>query len=206
MKNNKNFNLRRKLVLFVGVLAIITYSTSFIFIHYLHPMFFSKFIPNLIVFEFLTYALGILWSCILAAIFSVVLVKPLQKLEESATLVAEGKIGRDVEVRNSHDEIQSVAEAFQLMLTNLRQMVDSIEKNFQTTNETIINLSNQTESASRKAEGIAHTVSQISEGAEASAVAVQETVEAIEDVRLLASEVNERALNSATQSKKLLET
>src|SRR5690606_35616755 len=118
-----------------GVLAIITYSTSFIFIHYLHPMFFSKFIPNLIVFEFLTYALGILWSCILAAIFSVVLVKPLQKLEESATLVAEGKIGRDVEVRISHDEIQSVAEAFQLMLTNLRQMVDSIEKNFQTTNE-----------------------------------------------------------------------
>ncbi|MCP1143609.1 methyl-accepting chemotaxis protein [Lysinibacillus endophyticus] len=204
MKNNKNFNLRRKLVLFVGVLAIITYSTSFIFIHYLHPMFFSKFIPNLIVFEFLTYALGILWSCILAAIFSVVLVKPLQKLEESATLVAEGKIGRDVEVRNSHDEIQSVAEAFQLMLTNLRQMVDSIEKNFQTTNETIINLSNQTESASRKAEGIAHTVSQISEGAEASAVAVQETVEAIEDVRLLASEVNERALNSATQSKKII--
>ncbi|SOB90017.1 methyl-accepting chemotaxis protein [Ureibacillus xyleni] len=204
MKNNKNFNLRRKLVLFVGVLALITYSTSFIFIHYLHPMFFSKIIPNLIVFEFLTYALGILWSSILAAIFSVILVKPLQNLEETATLVAEGKIGRDVEIRNSRDEIQSVAEAFQLMLTNLRQMVDSIEGNFKKTNETIINLSDQTASASRKAEGIAETVSQISEGAEASAVAVQETVEAIEDVRLLASEVNERALDSATQSKKII--
>ncbi|RUL53164.1 MULTISPECIES: methyl-accepting chemotaxis protein [Lysinibacillus] len=204
MKNNKTFNLRRKLVLFVGVLALVTYSTSFVFIHYLHPIFFEKFIPNSIVFEIITYALGIAWSCILAAIFSVILVKPLQRLEETATRVAEGKIGQDVEIPKTKDEIQSVAEAFQLMLTNLRQMVDSIDGNFQKTNETIIELSEQTSSASRKAEGIARTVSQISQGAEASAVAVQDTVEAIEDVRLLASEVNSRAVNSASQSKQII--
>lgn len=204
MKNNRTFNLRLKLVLFVAVLAIITYSTSFVFIHYLHPVFFDKFVENQIVFEIITYVLGITWSCILAAVFSVILVKPLQKLEQTATRVAEGKIGQDVEMPKSHDEIRSVAEAFQLMLTNLRQMVESIEANFNKTNDTIIELSEQTSSASRKAEGIALTVSQISLGAESSAVAVQDTVEAIEDVRQLATEVNERALDSANQSKQII--
>lgn len=167
-------------------------------------MFFSQFIENQRVFELLTYVLGITWSCILAGIFSVILVKPLQQLEKSATLVAEGKIGQDVNVPKSRDEIASVAEAFQLMVTNLRQMVESIEGNFNKTNEVIIELSEQTSAASLKAEGIAQTVSQISQGAEGSAVAVQETAEAIEDVRQLASEVNTRALNSANQSKEII--
>lgn len=204
---NRTFSIRWKLVLFVGVLAIITYSTSFLFIHYLHPYFFSKFtlFSNKILFEIITYLLGITWSCILAAVFSVVIVKPLEKLEKTATRVAEGKIGKDVEMPKTNDEIRSVAEAFQLMLTNLRGMVESIEQNFQKTKETVIELSGQTSSASREAEGIAMTVDQISQGAEASAIAVQETAEAIEDVRLLATEVNEKALNSAQESRQIIE-
>ncbi|RHW40011.1 methyl-accepting chemotaxis protein [Lysinibacillus yapensis] len=198
------FGLRKKLVLFVGILAFITYSTSFVFIHYLHPLFFVDIIENQIIFEIITYVLGITWSCILAAVFSGLLVKPLLQLEKTATRVAEGKIGQDVEIPKTRDEIASVAEAFQLMLTNLRQMVESIEGNFINTNEAIIHLSEQTSAASRKAEGIASTVSQISQGAESSAVAVQDTVEAIEDVRRLASEVNTRALDSANQSKQII--
>ena len=34
------FNLRTKLVLFVGILALVTYSVSFIFIEYIQPTFF----------------------------------------------------------------------------------------------------------------------------------------------------------------------
>ena len=204
IENKKSFSLRRKLILFVGILALITYTTSFVFIRYLHPTFFSKFIENQLTFEIITYLLGITWSCILAAIFGLILVKPLLKLESTATRVAEGKIGQDVEMPKSSDEIRSVAEAFQLMLTNLRQMVESIEQNFNKTNETIIDLSQQTSSASAKAEGIAQTVGQISLGAEASAIAVQETVEAIEDVRQLATKVNSNALDSANQSKQII--
>lgn len=204
---NKNFSIRWKLVIFVGTLALITYSTSFLFIHYLHPIFFSKFaiFSNEILFEILTYLLGITWSCILAAIFSVLLVRPLEKLERTATRVAEGKIGKDVEMPKTKDEIRSVAEAFQLMLTNLRQVVESIEQNFQKTKETVLELSEQTTSASKEAEGIAMTVGQISQGAEASAIAVQETAEAIEDVRILATEVNEKALSSAEESRHIIE-
>ncbi len=204
--NNKTFSLRKKLVLFVTLLALITYSTSFVFIHFLHPYFFSNFafLSNKIWFEILTYILGITWSGILAAILSVVITKPLQRLEATATRVAEGKIGQDVDMPKTRDEIQSVAEAFQLMLVNLRQMVESIDSNFQKTNSAIIDLSEQTASASNQAEGIARTVGQLSSGAESSAEAVQETVEAIEDVRELATEVNQRALNSANQSKQII--
>ncbi|MER1984334.1 MAG: methyl-accepting chemotaxis protein [Solibacillus sp.] len=200
--NKKLFNLRRKLVLFVGVLALVTYSTSFIFIEYIQPTFFPSI--NEVVFQMITYALGITWSCVLAAVFSIVIVRPLQRLEYSANRVAEGKIGEDVEMPKTNDEIRSVAEAFQLMVTNLRTMVKSIEDNFKTTNTTVIDLSEQTSTAARNADSIAYNVGQISDGAEASALAVQETVEAIEGSRELATEVNERALSSANKSEVIL--
>lgn len=202
MKDKKTFGLRKKLVLFVGILAFVTYSTSFVFIEFIQPQFF----PNLdrMLFEGGTYALGILWSCILAAIFSVVLVKPLQRLELAATKAADGKIGEDIEMPRTNDEIRMVAKAFQLMLDNLRKMVDSIDENFQTTNKTIVKLSDETSLATEKADGIARTVQHISEGAEASATAVQETAEAMEDLRSLATEVNTHAEQSASQTKYIL--
>ena len=202
MEQKMKFNLRRKLVLFVGILALITYSVSFVFIEYLQPMFFEN--TSVGVFQIITYSLGIVWSCILAAIFSSVIVKPLQKLEKSAALVAEGKIGNDVEMPVTNDEIRSVAIAFQKMLDNLRGMVDSIEENYNVTNQKIETLSDSTAEASRKAESIAQTVAQISGGAEASAIAVSETAEAIEDVRQLAHEVNTRAVESADDSRRIM--
>ena len=205
MNNNmkKQFGLRRKLVLFVSILALITYSVSFLFIEFVQPTFFPE--MNRKTFELFTYLLGILWSGVLAAIFSVILVKPLQQLEQAASSVAEGKIGKDVPMPKTNDEIHSVAEAFQLMVVNLRQMIESIDHNFQETNQTIVHLSEETAVASKKADGIARTVKQISSGAEASAVAVQDTVEAIEDVRELATEVNARAVRSASQTKEILD-
>ena len=197
------FNLRKKLVLFVGVLALVTYSTSFVFNEFIQPTFFSSVDRKL--FEIITYSLGIAWSCILAAIFSSVIIKPLQLLEKTAVRVAEGKIGQDVEMPKTNDEIRSVAEAFQLMLVNLRGMVEGIDQNFQMTNETIHHLSKQTAAARTEASNIASTVGQISMGADASAQAVQDTAEAIEDVRILANEVNELAVNSASKSHVIIE-
>ncbi|MEY9977806.1 methyl-accepting chemotaxis protein [Lysinibacillus sp. RC79] len=198
----KQFGLRLKLVLFVSILALITYSISFIFIEYLQPTFFPE--TNRKLFEIFTYVSGIVWSGILAAVFSVILIKPLQQLENSASRVAQGKIGQDVEMPKTSDEIRSVAEAFQQMVLNLRQMVESIDLNFQQTNQSIIQLSDEAAVATKKAENIASTVKHISTGAEASATAVQDTAEAIEDVRALATEVNSRAEASASQSKEIL--
>lgn len=204
MKSEKKlFSLRRKLVLFVGILALVTYTCSFVFIEYLRPTFFESTSSSL--FQIITYALGIFWSCALAAVFSLVIVRPLQRLEHSANEVAEGKIGKDVEMPKTNDEIRSVGEAFQAMVENLRKMVDGIEGNYKTTDETIRELSDQSSSVTRNAEQITMNISQISSGAESSAIAIQETAEAIEEVRELASGVNDKAMHSAERSKHLLE-
>ena len=78
-KQKRKFGLKSKIVLFVVTLAVITYTTSALFINYLQPNFFPEI--NSFVFELITYALGIVWSGILAYFFSSLLVKPLQNLE-----------------------------------------------------------------------------------------------------------------------------
>lgn len=202
-KQGKRFNLRMKLVLFVGLLALITYSTSFVFIEYIHPFFFPN--MNAEVFQIATYIAGITWSCILAAIFSIVLVRPLQALEKVASRVAEGQIGQDVEMPKTNDEIRAVAEAFQHMLVNLRKIVDNIDDNYQTTNTTINELSSLTTASSKKAIDVASTIGHISDGAQTSAVSIQDMAEALVDVRQLALDVNTRATNSSNESQKMLQ-
>lgn len=198
----KKFGLRKKLVLFVTVLAVVTYSTSALFINYIGPEFFPNIQP--FVFEISTYALGIIWSGILAALFSTILTKPLQNLEKAAIEVADGKIGTDIVLPKSSDEIRSVAEAFQQLVVNLRTIVAEIETNFEKTAQTVDRLSGETSSAASQADAVASTIMEISSGAEASAVAIQETAEAIEDVRTLAAEVSSRAEDSSEQSKEML--
>ena len=129
--------------------------------------------------------MGIFWSALLAAIFGTILTKPLQKLEAAAIKVADGNIGSDIELPRSSDEIRSVAEAFQHMVVNLRTIVGQIETNFEKTAITVDKLSAETGSAARQADAVASTIMEISSGAEESAIAIQETAEAIEDVRLL---------------------
>lgn len=194
--------LRKKLIIFVTVLALVTYTTSGLFINIIQP----KFFPGLEPFWFtiITFGLGIFWSAVLAGIFSTVLTKPLQELEGAAIEVAEGNIGIDIELPRSSDEIRSVAEAFQQMVFSLRGIVTQIEDNFEQTAKTIDHLSASTSAATEQAGVVATTIMEISSGAEESAVAIQETAEAVEDIRLLAVEVNKRAGQSSNQSNEML--
>jgi len=202
-KRGKKFGLKRKLILFITILAIVTYTTSALFINVVQPQFFPGFEPFW--FAVMTYAMGIFWSGVLAALFSAILTKPLQNLEEAANKIAAGEIGTDIELPNSSDEIRSVAEAFQHMVLNLRTIVGQIELNYEKTASTVDNLSAETGAAARQADAVASTIKEIASGAEESAIAIQETAEAIEDVRLLAVEVSGRAEDSTGRSKEMLE-
>lgn len=201
-ETKKKFGLKWKLVIFVTILAIVTYSTSAVFINILQPQFFPNANPTW--FGIMTYGMGIFWSAVLAALFSTILTKPLQRLEQEAMRIADGKIGTDIELPNSSDEIRSVAEAFQQVVVNLRGIVGQIETNFEKTSRSVEILHNETGSASNQADAIASTIIEISSGAEASAIAIQETAEAMEDIRALASNVNTRADQSSKQSNDML--
>ncbi|AXI01129.1 methyl-accepting chemotaxis protein [Sporosarcina sp. PTS2304] len=201
-ERKKKVGLRKKLVLFVVILAVITYTTSAIFINWVQPTFFPDVRP--FVFELITYAMGVMWSGILAALFSVILTKPLQRLETAAMKVADGKIGSDIQLPNSSDEIHSVSQAFQQVVINLRSIIEQIEANFQATVECVDSLTKETAAASGQSDAIARTIEEISSGAETTSNAIKKTAQAIEDVRQLATEVNSRAGQSSEQSKAML--
>ncbi|GEK33260.1 methyl-accepting chemotaxis protein [Kurthia sibirica] len=202
MKNTHSFSLRKKLILFVVVLAVITYGTSLVFIEYIQPQFFPHF--STLTFAVITFSLGILWSGILAGVLAFFIVKPLQQLEKVALEAAKGNIHQTINLPKSHDEIRSLAVAFESMLANLRQMVSSIDDNFQQTNSTVQSLSKESKEALQQSDAIAQTIAQISEGAIGSAEAIQNTAESMEDVRELAVEVNKHAVKSSTYSNQMI--
>ena len=74
------FGLRKKLVILITVLALITLSTSAFFIFVVHPMFFKN--MSSISFSVGTLLLGILWSGILGVFAASLITKPLQRLEK----------------------------------------------------------------------------------------------------------------------------
>lgn len=194
MKKRYKFGLRKKLVLFVTLLALVTYSTSFFFISIVH----SKFAANVdeSLFNSITLLLGIFWTGLLAYFVAGVITKPLQRLESAAIDASRGNIQLDVELPKSDDEIRSLGMAFNQMLANLRVMVHSIEENFQQTNGNVILISEKTTRATEQAESIAHTIDEISAGAESSAIAIQSTAESVEDIIQIAYKVQENAKSS----------
>lgn len=199
MESRVKFGLRKKLIVFVVALAIVTYSISFLFIEYIQPIFFPE--TNRKVFEIVTYALGIIWSGILAGVLGVILVRPLQQLEEVANAAARGEIGRDIDIPKTNDEMESLAKAFQTMLVNLRSMVARIEDNFEATNTSMQKLSSGTQQATAQTDAIAKTISDISIGAEQSSNAVQFTANSLENVRDITNSVSDYVDVSQSTSK-----
>jgi methyl-accepting chemotaxis protein len=196
------FSLRLKLVLFTTILALITYSTSAFFIHVI-----SNYADHIIspsVFTTITLLLGIFWSGVLAYFGSGFLTRALQRLESFAYKAAEGHINEDVPLTKSNDEIQGLSIAFNKMLHNMRNMVQSIETNFHVTNEQLNQMTKASSSASTQAEAIANTVQEISKGADQSAMAVQETAAAVEDIIEFASQVEDKASSSEQLSKEMV--
>ncbi|KIL76560.1 methyl-accepting chemotaxis protein [Bacillus badius] len=202
-RNAAKFGLRKKLVVLVTLLALITYTTSGFFIYYIYPTYFSW--MDQMLFTVVTLLLGIMWSGILAYVAGGYFVKPLKRLEAATLAAAQGDIKEDVELPESEDEIRSLGIAFNHMLGNLRNMVHSIDNNFALTNESVVQISTEATKASQRAEEIFRTVDEISAGAENSAAAIQSTAESVEDVTHLAAEVQSKAKASAVQAEEMVE-
>ncbi|MDP4164665.1 MAG: methyl-accepting chemotaxis protein, partial [Bacillota bacterium] len=201
-KKKYKFGLRKKMVFFTTILAIITYTTSALFIYVVYP-----YVQNYIhqsLFTVCTLVLGIVWSGILAFFAAGMIVKPLKKLEKIALKAANGDISEDVELQKADDEIKSLGMAFNHMLASLREMVLKIDDNFHETNEKVIAISERSANAARQAESISGTIREISIGADNSASSIQTTVESVEDVIHIAEEVQQKASSAETVSKEMI--
>ncbi|MEH7883243.1 HAMP domain-containing methyl-accepting chemotaxis protein [Bacillus sp. JJ1609] len=199
-KKSYKFGLRKKMVWLTTVLAIITYSTSAFFIYFLYP-YIQKFTEiNSLAYTAAVLGMGIFWSGLLAYVAAGLIIKPLQKLEQSAMRAAAGEIGADAELSKSDDEIRSLGLAFNNMLANLREMVSQIDTNFKETNEKVIVISGQSAAASEQASLISTTIKEIAAGADSSALSTQTTAESVDQVIRIAEEVQEKARASETIS------
>lgn len=187
------FSLRKKLALFITVLALITYSTSAFFIYVLFPLLPDDLGISAFVFNFLTLTLGVLWSGFLAFMAAGFIIKPLKRLEQSAIKAAHGDISEEVKISSSDDEIQSLGTAFNDMLANLRGMVKSIEENFNSTNVTVKTITAKSQEAHEQTVSIAKAVEEIAGGSEVAANSVQATAEAVEQSMKIAQTVQKNA-------------
>lgn len=201
-QNHFKFGLRKQLVIFITVVALITYSTSGVFIFVLYPLFFSEW--NQVIFIITTLSLGIMWSGILAFFVASVIIKPLRRLEQVALGAAHGNISEEVELAQRDDEIRSLGIAFNHMLFNLREMVQKIEENFRETNQKVIDISQETTKACEHAEVIASTIDDISKGADNSAVSITNTAKSMEEVTRIAQQVQRKAKDSVDSSSEMV--
>lgn len=188
-----------KLVTFITIVSLITYTTSGFFIYILYD-YAKNYIPiGEELFTIITLLLGIIWSGILAYFAAGFITKPLHYLEEAVCRAASGQIDQDAKVSKSDDEMRSLGLAFNNMLKSLRTMVVNIEQNFESTNESVDKISDASKTAAMQAENISCTIEDIANGAERSALAVTATVESIDTV----TEISQEVLNHATESHKL---
>lgn len=197
-KKAYSFSIRKKLVLFVTLLALITYTFSALFMYFIYPAYFSHI--NEMAFTIATLAFGIFWSAVLAYFAAAYFVKPIIRLEAAAREAASGGIEQEVALPNSDDEIRALASAFNEMLTNLRMMVQSIESNFAITDESVGHIAQISGKAVHQAGSMAQTAEEIASGAESSALAVQATAEAMEEVAEIAGDVQRKARESAQKA------
>jgi len=203
-KKKYKFGLRKKLVLFTTVLALVTYSASAAFIYIVYPLIEDSVQLSEASFTILTFVLGIVWSAILAYLFAAIITKPLQRLKEAALRAAEGDISLDAPINNSDDEIHALGMAFNTMLHNLRGMVQKIDSNFNSTNAKVLQISQEVSNAASQTEQIARTINEISIGADSSAIAIQETAASIDDVLQIADDVQLSAQNSQKISEEMM--
>ena len=111
-KKHYKWGIRKQLVFFTTILAIITYTTSAFFIYGIFPLVKDFIGVGEVAFTIVTLILGIIWSGILAFFAATFIVKPLQKLEVVALQAAQGNISENVELAlsNQAEEVAAIAE------------------------------------------------------------------------------------------------
>ncbi|MDL4839158.1 methyl-accepting chemotaxis protein [Aquibacillus rhizosphaerae] len=200
MENRSRLNLRLKLVIFTTLLAIVTYSTSAIFIYLVFNQVESYIGISETQFVLITLVLGIIWSGILAFFAARFITKPLIKLEEVASKAADGDLQQEIELPKSMDEIGLLTVAFSKMLTNLKGIIGNIDANFEQTNKSVHEIKEAASRSASQTSLIEQTVMQISAGAEESSKSIQRTAESIDKSTQIASQVSQKANTSKHKS------
>ncbi|WP_077625177.1 methyl-accepting chemotaxis protein [Sediminibacillus massiliensis] len=191
-------------MVFTTLLAVITYSTSAVFIYVVNDYVKEYWAVSEAVFVMVTLLAGIIWSGILAYFAAGFIIKSLTKLEAAAVKVAEGNLNGEVDIPKSKDEIQSLALAFSSMLSSMKEIISKIDNNFEKTNQSVKKIQTVSVNAAKQTNDIEEAIHQISEGAESTSTAIQITAESIDSSTRLAEQVQQKANISEQKSQEMV--
>ncbi|WP_208590727.1 methyl-accepting chemotaxis protein [Gracilibacillus suaedae] len=205
-KTKKGVSLRIRLVIFTTLLALITYSTSALFIYVLKDII-GEFINIPEVWYVLgTLTLGIIWSGILAFFAAGFITRSLNKLKNVAAKVADGDLNVEIEQpRTQGDEISELTIAFQKMVHHLKTVLTEIEQHASETSQSVHKMKDAASKTKQQTDVLEDTIGQISTGAEETSDAIQQTAEAVENSTRLATQVDQKAEDSQGKSNEMVQ-
>ncbi|MFS0725296.1 methyl-accepting chemotaxis protein [Paenibacillus sp. 1P07SE] len=120
------WNLVRKLVLGITLVAATTYGTSAFFIFVVKDAV-APAMPTWL-FTTLTLGMGVFWTGLLGWLAARWLVKPINALQQAAGRAADGVLTETVAVPRAEDELRHLAQSFNHMISNLRGIVSDIDR------------------------------------------------------------------------------
>jgi methyl-accepting chemotaxis protein len=205
-KTKKGVSLKIRLVIFTTLLALITYSTSALFIYVLKDII-AEFIDIPEVWYVLgTLTLGIIWSGILAFFAAGFITRSLNKLKNVAAKVADGDLNVEIEQpKRNGDEISELTIAFQKMVHHLKTVLTEIEQHASETSQSVHKMKDAASKTKQQTDVLEDTIGQISTGAEETSDAIQQTAEAVENSTRLATQVDQKAEDSQHKSNEMVE-
>src|SRR5699024_8133966 len=172
MEKKHRFSLQKKLVLFTTILALITYTTSGIFIYVIYDLVKDSINLSETSFVIITLLLGIIWSGILAYFAGKLSTRPLQSMGRATSKAAEGYIDQKIDIANSKDEIRSLIIAVNTMFTNIQSMVQKIDYHFSNTSHTVEDMKGVAAKATEHTVTITQSTEEIYLGAQRAAEAM----------------------------------
>jgi methyl-accepting chemotaxis protein len=139
---------------------------------------------------------ALLIGAILSLIISRSITRELRSLLAAARSMGSGDLTQNVWVR-SQDEIGELAESFNQMLLNLREIVKEMRSVISTVSRSAVELSNSAQEMNASTEEIAATVEQVAKGAEQQASLVDQASKLMRDLANSSNEIATRARAAA---------
>ena len=158
----------------------------------------------------------IIFATILAAFITRSITRPIKRLVKATSIIAEGDLTQaDVEVK-LNDEIKDLATAFNKMKSNLHTLIQSVSANVEQTSAAAQQLTASTEEvaiaamdAAKRTEGLAEGANQSAASGQESAIAMDETAQAVLKIAETTQDLNTIAMDTqdmAAVGEKALQT
>jgi len=140
--------------------------------------------------------LAMLMGGVVAVVIARKLTQTAQSLADATTIISQGDLTRDV-TATSNDELGELAEAFNRMVANLRQIVLEVKATSEQVTTAALALSTSAEEMHSSTGEIAGTVEQIAKGAEHQAGLVEQVSKLMREMASSINEIAARAKSAA---------